>query len=221
MKKILLSIMSLFLVATLTGCANTSFTAGDQNNNENTPEQDEQNPEAISFTTKIDADYEVSMEFENYGTVVLELDEDKAPETVKNFVSLVEEGFYDGLTLHRIMAGFMMQGGDPTGTGYSGSDKEIYGEFAANGFFQNNLSHTRGAISMARSENPNSASSQFFIVHENSEFLDGSYAAFGYVVKGMEIVDAICNDAQPTDDNGTIPAESQPVITKVSVRPLK
>ena len=221
MKKILLSIMSLFLVATLTGCANTSFTSGDQNNNENTPEQDEQNPEAISFTTKIDADYEVSMEFESYGTVVLELDEDKAPETVKNFVSLVEEGFYDGLTLHRIMAGFMMQGGDPTGTGYSGSDKEIYGEFAANGFFQNNLSHTRGAISMARSQNPDSASSQFFIVHENSEFLDGSYAAFGYVVKGMEIVDAICNDAQPTDDNGTIPAESQPVITKVSVRPLK
>ena len=221
MKKILLSIMSLFLVATLTGCANISFTSGDQNNNENTPEQDEQNPEAISFTTKIDADYEVSMEFENYGTVVLELDEDKAPETVKNFVSLVEEGFYDGLTLHRIMAGFMMQGGDPTGTGYSGSDKEIYGEFAANGFFQNNLSHTRGAISMARSQNPDSASSQFFIVHENSEFLDGSYAAFGYVVKGMEIVDAICNDAQPTDNNGTIPAESQPVITKVSVRPLK
>ena len=221
MKKILLSIMSLFLVATLTGCANISFTSGNQNNNENTPEQDEQNPEAISFTTKIDADYEVSMEFENYGTVVLELDEDKAPETVKNFVSLVEEGFYDGLTLHRIMAGFMMQGGDPTGTGYSGSDKEIYGEFAANGFFQNNLSHTRGAISMARSQNPDSASSQFFIVHENSEFLDGSYAAFGYVVKGMEIVDAICNDAQPTDDNGTIPAESQPVITKVSVRPLK
>ncbi len=221
MKKILLSIMSLFLVATLTGCANTSLTSGDQNNNENTQEQEEQNPEAISFTTKIDADYEVSMEFENYGTVVLELDEDKAPETVKNFVSLVEEGFYDGLTLHRIMAGFMMQGGDPTGTGYSGSDKEIYGEFAANGFFQNNLSHTRGAISMARSENPNSASSQFFIVHENSEFLDGGYAAFGYVVKGMEIVDAICNDAQPTDNNGTIPAESQPVITKVSVRPLK
>ena len=221
MKKILLSIMSLFLVATLTGCGNTSLTSGDQNNNENTLEQDEQNPEAISFTTKIDADYEVSMEFENYGTVVLELDEDKAPETVKNFVSLVEEGFYDGLTLHRIMAGFMMQGGDPTGTGYSGSDKEIYGEFAANGFFQNNLSHTRGAISMARSQNPDSASSQFFIVHENSEFLDGSYAAFGYVVKGMEIVDAICNDAQPTDDNGTIPAESQPVITKVSVRPLK
>ena len=163
--------MSLFLVATLTGCGNTSLTSGDQNNNENTPEQDEQNPEAISFTTKIDADYEVNMEFENYGTVVLELDEDKAPETVKNFVSLVEEGFYDGLTLHRIMAGFMMQGGDPTGTGYSGSDKEIYGEFAANGFFQNNLSHTRGAISMARSENPNSASSQFFIVHENSEFM--------------------------------------------------
>lgn len=219
MKKILLSIMSLFLVASLAGCSNTTLTSGDQSDDQNV--QEEQNSEAITFTTKIDADYEVTMEFEGYGKVVLELDEDKAPETVKNFVSLVEEGFYDGLTLHRIMAGFMMQGGDPTGTGYSGSDKEIVGEFAANGFYQNNLSHTRGAISMARSQNPDSASSQFFIVHENSEFLDGSYAAFGYVVSGMEIVDAICNDAQPIDDNGTIPAENQPVITQVSVKPLK
>lgn len=223
MKKILALIMSLLLVVTLSGCANTSLTSSDDTNKQEETNQEETNnqQQIPSFTTEMEADYEVTMEFENYGTVVLGLDEDKAPKTVQNFVKLVEEGYYDGLTLHRIMAGFMMQGGDPTGTGYSGSDKEIYGEFAANGFFQNNLSHTRGAISMARSQNPDSASSQFFIVHENSEFLDGSYAAFGYVVKGMEIVDAICNDAQPTDDNGTIPAESQPVITKVSVRPLK
>ena len=163
----------------------------------------------------------ITFEMENGKTFKAELYPEKAPETVKNFVSLVEEGFYDGLTLHRIMAGFMMQGGDPTGTGYSGSDKEIYGEFAANGFFQNNLSHVRGAISMARSQDPNSASSQFFIVHENSEFLDGNYAAFGYVTSGIEVVDAICSEAQPTDNNGSIDAEDQPVISKVEVKSLK
>ena len=220
MKKVLLTIMSLLLVVTLSGCGTTTTSSDDTNTQDETTNETNDS-QTFAFTTEMEADYEVTMEFKNYGTIVLGLDKDKAPETVQNFVKLVEEGFYDGLTLHRIMEGFMMQGGDPTGTGYSGSDKEIYGEFAANGFFQNNLSHTRGAISMARSQNPDSASSQFFIVHENSEFLDGSYAAFGYVVKGMEIVDAICNDAQPTDDNGTIPAESQPVITKVSVRPLK
>ena len=216
MKKILLSIMSLFLVASLAGCSNTTLTSGDQSSDQSS--QEEQTPEAITFTTKIDADYEVTMEFEGYGKVVLELDEDKAPETVKNFVSLVEEGFYDGLTLHRIMAGFMMQGGDPTGTGYSGSDKEIVGEFAANGFYQNNLSHTRGAISMARSQNPDSASSQFFIVHEDSTHLDGQYAAFGYVTEGIEIVDKVCKDSEPTDNNGTIKADEQPVITSIKIR---
>ena len=223
MKKILALIMSLLLVVTLSGCANTSLTSSDDTNKQDDTTQDETNnqQQIPSFTTEMEADYEVTMEFENYGTVVLGLDEDKAPKTVQNFVKLVEEGYYDGLTLHRIMEGFMMQGGDPTGTGFGGSDEEIEGEFMANGFFTNNLSHVRGAISMARSQDPNSASSQFFIVHENSEFLDGNYAAFGYVTSGIEVVDAICSEAEPTDNNGSIDAEDQPVISKVEVKSLK
>ena len=111
----------------------------------------------------------------------------------------------------------MMQGGDPEGDGTGGSDTEIFGEFKQNGF-DNPLSHTRGAISMARAMAFNSARSQFFIVHENSKFLDGSYAAFGYVIEGIEIVDKICEEAEPTDDNGSIPKEAQPVITKITIR---
>ncbi len=132
----------------------------------------------------------VKIEMENGGVIELELYPDKAPKTVANFEKLVKEGFYDGLIFHRVIKGFMIQGGDPTGTGYSGSDETIVGEFAANGI-RNDLSHTRGVISMARSMNPNSASSQFFIVHEDSTFLDGNYAAFGKVTSGMEVVDAI------------------------------
>lgn len=116
------------------------------------------------------------------------------------------------------MEGFMMQGGDPNGDGYGGSENTIVGEFTNNGY-DNSLSHTRGAISMARSgDSYDSASSQFFIVHEDSTFLDGDYAVFGYVTEGMDIVDAVCEAAEPTDDNGTIPAETQPIITSVVIR---
>ncbi len=153
----------------------------------------------------------------DYGTITVELDGSSAPETVENFVSLAESGFYDGLTFHRIMEGFMIQGGDPNGDGTGGSDQTITGEFTSNGV-DNQLSHTRGAISMARSNDYNSASSQFFIVHEDSQFLDGEYAVFGYVTEGMEVVDQICEDANPIDNNGTIPANEQPVITSVSIR---
>lgn len=153
---------------------------------------------------------------ENYGTITVALDGSHAPETVENFVSLAESGFYDGLTFHRIMSGFMIQGGDPNGDGTGGSDKTITGEFSSNGV-ENPLSHTRGAISMARSSDYDSASSQFFIVHEDSEFLDGEYAVFGYVTEGMEIVDQICEDANPTDDNGTIPKEEQPIIESITI----
>ena len=161
--------------------------------------------------------YYADIAVENYGTITVELDGDTAPITVANFVALAEDGFYDGLTFHRIMAGFMMQGGDPNGNGTGGSETKITGEFSKNGY-ENNLSHTRGCISMARAQDPNSASSQFFIVHEDSTFLDGQYAAFGYVTEGMDVVDAVCTDAQPTDDNGTIPAEVQPVITSITIR---
>ena len=161
--------------------------------------------------------HHVEIDVKDYGTITLELDADAAPITVANFLKLANEGFYNGLTFHRIMSGFMMQGGDPEGTGFGGSDETIKGEFSANGV-ENPLSHTRGAISMARNGlSMDSASSQFFIVHQDSTFLDGQYACFGYVTDGMDVVDAICRDAKPTDDNGTIPAAEQPVITEVRV----
>lgn len=156
------------------------------------------------------------IEIENYGSITVELDGSAAPITVDNFVKLAESGFYDGLTFHRIMEGFMMQGGDPLGNGTGGSDTTIKGEFKQNGV-DNPLSHTRGAISMARSMIADSASSQFFICHEDATFLDGSYAAFGYVTEGIEVVDAVCKDAKPIDNNGTIPAENQPVIKSITI----
>ncbi|MBQ2736059.1 MAG: peptidylprolyl isomerase [Clostridia bacterium] len=132
----------------------------------------------------------VRIEMENGGIIELELYEDKAPITVNNFKNLVKKGFYDGLIFHRVIAGFMIQGGDPTGTGCGGSGENIKGEFALNGV-KNDISHVRGVISMARSQRPNSASSQFFIMHADGKFLDGQYAAFGKVTKGMEVVDEI------------------------------
>ena len=161
--------------------------------------------------------YYADIAIQDYGTVTVELNGDAAPITVGNFVTLAREGFYDGLTFHRVMDGFMMQGGDPNGNGTGSSAVRIAGEFSQNGY-QNPLSHTRGCISMARAKDPNSASCQFFIVHQDSDFLDGQYASFGYVTEGMEVVDAICADAQPTDDNGTIPAEAQPVIESITIR---
>ena len=161
--------------------------------------------------------YTAVIDIADYGAIILELDGDSAPLTVANFVKLAKDGFYDGLTFHRIMDGFMMQGGDPNGNGTGGSDETIPGEFSANGC-DNPISHTRGTISMARAQDPNSASSQFFICQADSTFLDGSYAAFGRVTDGMDVVDAICADAQPTDDNGTIPPEAQPVINSVTIQ---
>lgn len=161
--------------------------------------------------------YYADIEIQDYGTVTVELDADAAPITVENFVNLARSGFYDGLTFHRIIDGFMMQGGDPNGDGTGGSENTIQGEFSDNGV-ENNLSHTRGAISMARSSDYDSASSQFFIVQEDSTYLDGQYACFGYVTDGMDIVDEICTSAQPADDNGTISADEQPVITSITIR---
>ena len=158
--------------------------------------------------------HHAEIDIQDYGTVTVELDGDAAPITVQNFMDLANAGFYNGLTFHRIIAGFMMQGGDPNGNGTGGSENTIKGEFSANGV-ENPLSHTRGAISMARAQDMDSASSQFFICHADSTFLDGQYACFGYVTDGMDVVDAVCEAAQPTDDNGTIPADQQPVITEV------
>ena len=152
----------------------------------------------------------------DYGTIKLELDADAAPITVTNFVNLVNDKFYDGLTFHRIIEGFMIQGGDPLGNGTGGSSKTIKGEFSDNGVI-NNISHTRGVISMARSSDPNSASSQFFIVHKDSTFLDGQYAAFGHVTSGMDVVDKIAESAKVEDDNGTVLKENQPVIESIKI----
>ena len=152
----------------------------------------------------------------DYGDITVELDGDTAPITVQNFMDLADSGFYDGLTFHRIMEGFMIQGGDPNGDGSGGSDQTIKGEFASNGV-ENSISHEKGVISMARSQDPNSASSQFFIVQADSDFLDGDYAGFGHVTEGMDIVDKIAADARPLDDNGTIAPEDQPVIETVKV----
>ncbi len=171
----------------------------------------------VGTKTSVTATHYADIDIKDHGTITVALDSMTAPETVTNFLMLADSGFYDGLTFHRIMEGFMMQGGDPKGDGTGGSDKEITGEFASNGI-ENPLSHVRGAISMARSNNPNSGSSQFFIVHEDSTFLDGNYAAFGYVTEGMDIVDKICTEAAPTDDNGTIPADKQPIINTITVR---
>ena len=152
----------------------------------------------------------------DHGTIKVELDADSAPITVTNFVNLAKDGFYDGLTFHRIMEGFMMQGGDPAGNGTGGSDETIKGEFASNGV-ENPISHKRGTISMARAQDPDSGSSQFFIVHEDSTFLDGDYAAFGTVTEGMDIVDDICENAVVVDQNGTVKDGTQPVIESINV----
>ncbi len=160
--------------------------------------------------------HHVEIVIKDKGSIFVELDAEAAPITVTNFLKLAEDGFYDGLTFHRIINGFMMQGGDPEGTGMGGSEEKIKGEFSENGV-ENPLSHTRGAISMARDRAYDSASSQFFIVHKDSTYLDGQYACFGYVTEGMDIVDDICENTKVEDDNGTVLMENRPVIETIKV----
>ena len=138
----------------------------------------------------------VVIEMENGGIIELELNHTAAPVTAANFEKLVSEGFYDGLIFHRVIPGFMIQGGDPLGNGMGGAKEKIRGEFRANGV-NNPIKHTRGTVSMARAQDPNSASSQFFIMHADAPYLDGQYAAFGHVISGMDVVDEIANI--PTD----------------------
>lgn len=194
-KVILLFTVILLSIITITGCSN-----------QNDSEKENEN--------MLKGKHHVDINIKDYGVIKVELDADIAPITVTNFVNLVKDGFYDGLTFHRIIKDFMIQGGDPEGNGTGGSDEEIEGEFASNGV-ENSISHKRGVISMARSQEYNSASSQFFIVHKDSTFLDGEYAGFGHVTEGMEIVDKICDDVKPTDDNGTVEKNNQPVIESI------
>ena len=149
----------------------------------------------------------VIIEMDNGGIIKIELDEKNAPITAANFKKLVKKGFYDGLTFHRIIKGFMIQGGDPEGTGMGGSDENIKGEFEANGI-HNPIRHVRGTISMARAQDPDSASSQFFIMHEDAPYLDGQYAAFGHVTEGMDVVDEIASTPTGFMDRPAYPVET-------------
>ena len=156
----------------------------------------------------------VEISVKDYGVITAELYGNAAPITVANFLKLADEGFYNGLTFHRIISGFMIQGGDPNGNGTGGSSEKIKGEFSGNGV-QNDIAHDRGVLSMARSSAPDSASSQFFIMHQAAPHLNGQYAAFGRVLSGMEVVDAICADTPVQDSNGTVLPANQPVIEYV------
>lgn len=166
---------------------------------------------SVPTTETLKGTYYAELEMEDGGKIVMELYADIAPITVTNFVKLVQEKFYDGLTFHRVVEGFMVQTGDPKGDGTGGSDEKIFGEFTANGF-ENNLSHTRGVISMARRSYPlDSASSQFFICHGDSTFLDGQYAAFGRVISGMDVVDKIAS----------VPVNGETPIEKVVIKSIR
>ncbi len=200
----------LLCIALFGGCGKETKDAGRGDTGEESQGQENAEQELLS------GKHHVDIYIKDMGVISVELDADSAPITVTNFIELAEEGFYDGLTFHRIIDGFMMQGGDPKGDGTGGSANSIKGEFASNGV-ENPLSHTRGAISMARSSMPNSARSQFFIVHEDSTFLDGDYAAFGYVTEGMDIVDDICENTTGQDENDIVPVENRPVIEKIEV----
>ncbi len=206
MKKFTILFLSLILVIALfTACG------GDESQTETAePSETQENSEAQ--TEEVLPFRHVEITIKDYGTVKLELDPNEAPVTVENFINLASSGFYDGLTFHRIMDGFMIQGGAD-----AGADLEpIIGEFSSNGY-DNNISHTEGVISMARTNDPNSATSQFFITVADDTFLDGNYAAFGRVTEGLDICKKIAQDAQPVDDNGTIPEDQQPVIESIEV----
>ena len=190
LKKFIVILIGLFLALSTTACGGSSLLSG------------EHHAEII---------------VKDYGTISLVLDADTAPITVTNFVNLANDGFYDGLTFHRIISGFMIQGGDPNGDGTGGSQEKIKGEFKANNYI-NNIKHERGVISMGRLSNDyNSASSQFFIVQVENQSLDGNYAAFGHVINGMDIVDEIADNTPVEDSNGTVLKENQPIIETIKI----
>ncbi len=215
MKKIFSFLLVLaVLVMGLSACGGSKSDTTSETKAPKATETAEATKKPESKTTDTKGKHHAKIKVKDYGTIEVELDGDTAPITVANFVKLVNEKFYDGLTFHRIMSGFMIQGGDPLGNGTGGSDETIKGEFSSNGV-ENNISHKRGVISMARSSEPDSASSQFFIMHQDADYLDGQYAAFGKVTKGMSVVDKICEDVTPTDGNGTVEKADQPVIESI------
>ena len=219
MKKLTLFMMALFALFVFAGCASPAPTATEEEEPNPNAEAvaNEGSGEVLAAVSEPVADYIAEIEIADYGTITVALDGTAAPVSVQNFVDLVSEGFYDGLTFHRVITDFMIQGGDPNGNGTGGSEYTILGEFSANGV-ENNLSHTRGALSMARSSNNNnSASSQFFIVHQTSPHLDGNYAVFGYVTDGIEIVDEICVAMTALGYVEAVDPKDQPVITSIRI----
>lgn len=198
MKRFYILICICFMTLTLNACSS----------NDDTKEIEQKN--LLSGT------HHVEILVKDYGSIAVELDADTAPITVTNFIDLAKNGFYDGLTFHRIIDGFMIQGGDPNGDGTGGSDKTIKGEFANNDI-KNDIKHLRGVISMARSRDYDSASSQFFIMLGKAPHLDGEYAAFGHVTSGMEIVDKIVASAKIEDNNGSVAKANQTVIESINV----
>lgn len=226
-------------VLTLTACGSTDTDSTDSNKgNKTTTEATEGSESAssdssssssssslggLSETLKefsseelLSGKHHVEMDIQDHGTVTLELDADQAPVSVTNFIDLAKQGFYDGLTFHRIINGQFVQGGDPLGNGTGGPGYTIKGEFSANGV-NNTLSHTRGAISMARTSNFDGGGCQFFIMDSDYTGFDGQYACFGYVTDGMDYIDEICNMTEMQDANGTIAPDDQPVISEVRV----
>ena len=200
MKKLICMVCACIL-AILPGCQSKSISADSS---------------AVASTDLLSGTWYAEITVKDYGTVSLALDADAAPITVTNFIDLARDGFYDGLTFHRIISGFMIQGGDPNGNGTGGAQQTIRGEFSDNGI-ENNIQHVRGVISMARAEPYDSASSQFFILHQDAPHLDGQYAAFGQVTNGMDIVDAICEKTLVQDEQGSVAPEDQPVIETIKI----
>ena len=210
--KILALILAMSLIFVFVGC-------GEKSDNGNTDGENNDDSVVLEYVQPYDFEgtHTAVITVEDFGEIKVILDETKAPITVANFVKLANKGFYDGLTFHRIINGFMIQGGDPKADGTGGSDETIKGEFAVNGF-NNVFSHKRGVISMARGGySYDSASSQFFIMHMDNAGLDGQYAAFGYVVKGMDVVDKIAAYTPVVDDNGTVLKDYQPVIESIKI----
>ena len=207
------SLVAVALAAVLAACGKDG--ASEEGEDVSSVGRNEYSDNAESRPEPEEDRHHVEITIKDYGTISVELYGEVAPITVENFLKLAGDGFYDGLTFHRIIEGFMMQGGCPEGTGYGGADENIVGEFDSNGHI-NNLSHTRGAISMARSNDKDSASSQFFIVHEDSVYLDGEYACFGYVTEGMDVVDSVC-ESVAAGENGTVAKDDQPVIESIKV----
>ena len=215
MKKMILPAMVLAMIAA--GCRQAAPAGTGASSSETAGSTETQPAETETADIELlSGMHHAEITVKDYGVIKLELDADEAPITVTNFVELANSGFYDGLTFHRIMDGFMIQGGDPTGTGSGGSSKKIKGEFSQNGV-ENNISHTDGVISMARAQNPDSASSQFFITVADAVFLDTAYAAFGHVTEGLDVAKQIAKEANPTDANGTIRPEEQPVIESIRI----